>query len=37
MKAPSNRLLAYKVSPEAPPRIKAVEGRQVLRQFLWLR
>jgi hypothetical protein len=36
MTSPGNRLLASKVSPEASLSIKAVEGRQVLRQFLRL-
>jgi hypothetical protein len=36
MKSPGNQLLACKVSPEAPLCIKAVEGRQVLRQFIQL-
>ena len=36
MKSPGSHLLACKVSPEAPLCIKAVEGRQVLRQFLRL-
>jgi hypothetical protein len=36
MKSPGNRLRACKVSPEAPLCIKAVEGRQILRQFIRL-
>jgi GNAT superfamily N-acetyltransferase len=36
MKSSGNHLFACKVSPKAPLCIKAVEGRQVLRQFLRL-